>query len=83
MDMVIFNAFRKAGLNDEQAQAVVEAVHKSIDERYKLHSEKIATKGDLMELETRLTRLIAENQRWTVTTMVACLTIFAAVIKLL
>lgn len=82
MDMLIFNAFRKAGLSDEQAQAVVEAVHKSIDERYKLHSEKIATKSDLMEIETRLTKTILESQRWTITAVGAIIALVAAIQKL-
>jgi hypothetical protein len=76
MDIQVFNAFRKAGLSDDQAQAIVEAVNKSIDERYRLHADKIATKGDLKELESSLVK-------WIVGTLIASVAVMTGLMALL
>ena len=76
MDIQVFNAFRKAGLRDDQAQAIVEAVNKSIDERYRLHADKIAAKGDLKELESSLIT-------WIVGTVIASIGVMTGLMALL
>ena len=76
MEIQVFNAFRKAGLSDDQAQAIVEAVNKSIDERYRLHADKIATKGGLKELESSLIK-------WIVGTVIASIGVMTGLLALL
>ena len=41
---------------------MVDLFDRSVDERYGLHAQVLATKRDLAELETRLVREIAENR---------------------
>ena len=47
------------GVQPDRARSLVEMFDRSIDERYGLHAQIIATKRDLAELETRLARDIA------------------------
>ena len=65
-------ALVSAGVSTERARAVVDLLDRSIDERYSLHVEVLATKRDvamlqsgmvrsIAELEVRLTRDIAAN----------------------
>ena len=76
MDIEVFNAFRKAGRSDDQAQAVVEAVNKLIDERYRLHAAKIATQGHLKELQSSLIK-------WIVGTVIASVGVMTGLTALL
>ena len=47
------------GVQPDRARSLVEMFDRSIDERYGLHAQIIATKRDVAELETRLARDIA------------------------
>ncbi len=47
------------GVQPDRARSLVEMFDRSIDERYGLHAQIIATKRDVAELETRLVRDIA------------------------
>ena len=57
-DTALMEALLSAGVSPERARAVVESFDRAIDERYSLHAQVLATKRDLAELETRLTREI-------------------------
>ncbi len=82
MELEIYNAFVKAGVSEADAKAVVESINKEIDKRYGLHSVQLATKSYLAEVETRLTKLIADSQRWTITSVFAAVRLFAAITKI-
>lgn len=47
------------GIQPDRARALVDLLDRSIDERYSLHAQILATKRDVAELETRLARDIA------------------------
>jgi hypothetical protein len=47
------------GVQPDRARSLVEMFDRSIDERYGLHAQILATKRDVAELETRLARDIA------------------------
>lgn len=47
------------GVPPDRARTLVDSLDRSIDERYGLHAQIIATKRDVAELETRLARDIA------------------------
>jgi hypothetical protein len=49
-------------VSHERARAVVDLFDRSVDERYGLHAQVLATKRDVAELEIRMTREIAENR---------------------
>ena len=57
----LLDALLSAGVSDERARAVVDLFDRSVDERYSLHAQVLATKRDLAELETRLVREIGEQ----------------------
>jgi hypothetical protein len=57
-DTALMEALLSVGISPERARAVVESFDRSIDARYSLHAQVLATKRDLAELETRLAREI-------------------------
>ena len=61
-DTALMEALLSVGISPERARAVVESFDRSIDARYSLHAQVLATKRDLAELETRLVREIAESR---------------------
>ncbi|MCA3180517.1 MAG: hypothetical protein ACK50I_18090 [Burkholderiales bacterium] len=58
-NVALLEALLSAGVSPERARAVVELFDRSIDERYSLHAQILATKRDVAELETRLARDMA------------------------
>lgn len=68
-NVALLEALLAIGVPHERARNVVDLFDRSVDERYGLHAQVLATKRDvakvethLAELETRLTREIAENR---------------------
>jgi hypothetical protein len=53
-DITFLEALVAAGIPRERAQILTEQLRLEIDGRYLLHAETIATKRDLLELETKL-----------------------------
>ena len=89
MELEIYHAFVKAGVSEEDAKAAVESINREIDKRYALHSQQLATRGDvesirkdMAELKTELIKAIAESQRWTITSIFAAVALFAAITKI-
>ena len=58
-DIALLEALLSAGVSHERARTVVDLFDRSVDERYGLHAQVLATKRDLAELETRMTAAIA------------------------
>ena len=58
--VALLEALLSAGVSPERARAVVDLLDRSIDERYSLHAEVLATKRDVAELNVALSRDIAE-----------------------
>lgn len=97
MELEIYSAFVNAGISPDAAKAAVDSISKEIDKRYSLHSQQLATHGDVeqvrkevadvrttvAEMETRLLRAMADMQRWTITAMFAAIGLFAAISKLI
>lgn len=61
-NFALLDALVSAGVAPDRARQVVDLFDRSVDERYGLHAQVLATKRDLAELETRLVREIAENR---------------------
>jgi hypothetical protein len=59
--VALLEALLSAGVTPERARNVVDLFDRSVDERYGLHAQVLATKRDLAELETRLTRELGQN----------------------
>ena len=60
--VALLEALLSAGVAPERARAVVDLFDRSVDERYALHAQILATKRDVAELETRLARDMAEME---------------------
>lgn len=54
MEIEIFEALKSVGVDDTKAKAVVTSINNTIDRRYTLHAEKLATKGDIVALEAKI-----------------------------
>ena len=59
--VALLEALLSAGVSHERARNVVDLFDRSVDERYGLHAQILATKRDVAGLETRLVRDIAET----------------------
>jgi septal ring factor EnvC (AmiA/AmiB activator) len=58
----LLDALLSVGIAPERARRVVELFDKSIDERYGLHAQVLATKRDVAELNASLGREIAQTK---------------------
>ena len=59
--VALLEALLSAGVSHDRARTVVDLFDRSVDERYGLHAQVLATKRDIAELETRLVREIGEQ----------------------
>jgi len=82
MELEIYSAFVKAGINETDAKNAVESISREIDSRYKLHSEALATKADIASVKTELAEAKIEIIKWTVATMFAAVALFATITKI-
>jgi hypothetical protein len=89
MELEIFEALTAVNVPADKARAVVESVNREIDRRYALHSQQLATRGDveevkkdLAEMEARLLRSLNDMQRWTLGAIFSALAALAVITKL-
>ncbi len=75
MDIEIYNVFRKVGISDDDARAVVDSLNKTIDQRYTLHAAQLATKLDLSEAKFEIIK-------WSLGSMCAAVALFASITKI-
>jgi hypothetical protein len=59
-NVALLEALLSIGVTADRARTVVDLFDKSVDERYSLHAQVLATKRDVAELQVVLTREIAE-----------------------
>lgn len=88
MELEIFEALTAVNVPADKAKAVAESINSAIDRRYSLHSQQLATRGDIAviqkdmaEMETRLLKALTEMQRWTLTALFGGLGALAILIK--
>lgn len=62
-NVALLEALLSAGLPHERARAVVDLFDRSVDERYGLHAQVLATRRDVAELETRLDAQVLATRR--------------------
>jgi hypothetical protein len=58
--VALLEALVSAGVSPERARAVVDLLDRSIDERYALHAQILATKRDLADLDVASRRDLAD-----------------------
>ena len=83
MELEIFQAFRKAGVDDATAQAAVESINREIDKRYNLHAAQLFTKADGNELRAQMAEMKTELIKWCVGSMFASAALYGALLKLI
>ncbi|MFT4242031.1 MAG: hypothetical protein QM569_07090 [Acidovorax sp.] len=94
MELEIYTAFRKAGIEDADARAVVDSINKEIDRRYSLHSQQLATRGDVEavrkevgelkgEMKAEIAKAQAEIIKWAMGSIFAAVGLFLALTKML
>jgi len=70
MELVIYNAFRKAGVDDAQAMAIAAelntnfnaTIDKAIEQHYAVHSKELATRGDVERVRVDIEQLRLETK---------------------
>jgi len=91
-NVALLEALVSAGVAYERARAVVELFDKSVDERYSLHAQILATKRDVSELEAKMAERhgqlearIAESKsdliKWTLAALTAQTALLLGAIK--
>lgn len=61
-NVALLAALLSAGVSPERAREVVDLFDRSVDERYGLHAQVLATKRDVAEINASLGREIAQTQ---------------------
>lgn len=91
MELEIYDALQSAGVSAEKAKSVVESINKAIDQRYALHAQQLATRGDVEivradlekakgELNARIATTEANLVKWLVGTALVTISTIAALI---
>lgn len=70
--IALLDALLSIGVQSDRAREVVELFDRSVEERYSLHAQVIATKRDVAELATRLARDIAALENKLVQGLAEC-----------
>lgn len=97
MELEIYEALTAANVPADKARAAAASVKKEIDERYSLHSQQLATRGDvegvrreiaesrvlIADVRTQVSEVKAEMVKWFVGTIIAVGGITAALLKLM
>lgn len=85
--MEIYEAFISAGVKEDKAKAAVESINREIDKRYSLHTEKIATRGDVNELRNAVKADLAEAKteiiKWAIGSIFVAVGLFSAIVKVM
>ena len=71
MEIEIYTAFRDMGVSEEKARAAVESINKAIDQRYSIHSQQLATQGDIEKVRAEIARAEANLIKWNVGAIIA------------
>ncbi|MDR2032292.1 MAG: hypothetical protein LBP86_08610 [Azoarcus sp.] len=71
MEIEIYDAFKSAGLSDEKAHAVVDSIKKTINEHYALHSQQLATQGDVEKVRAEIAKAEANIIKWNIGAIIA------------
>jgi hypothetical protein len=69
--------------NKEDAQAIVASIEEIVDERFNNEKDRLATKLDILALETRMEHGFKDLLKWIIVLMVGLSSLTVAAIKLL
>lgn len=84
MELEIYDALQSAGVSAEKAKSAVESVNKAIDQRYNLHAQQLATRGDVEQVRGDLKAKMAKTEanliKWLIGTALVTISTIAALI---
>ncbi|WP_137894036.1 hypothetical protein [Ramlibacter sp. 2FC] len=83
MELEIYEALTAANVPADKARAAAESVKREIDERYTMHGQQLATRGDVESVRREVAELKVEMVKWFVGTIIAVGGITAALLKLM
>ena len=63
MELEIYSAFVNAGIAPDAAKAAVDSISKEIDKRYALHSQQLATHGDVENVRKDINEVRYETKK--------------------
>ena len=93
MELQIYRALIKINVPPEEAQDVADSIAKEIDKRYALHSQQLATRGDVEavrkevgelkgEVKAEIAKAQAEVIKWCMGSIFAAVGLFVALSKM-
>ena len=84
MELEIYDALQSAGVSAEKAKSAVESVNKAIDQRYNLHAQQLAIRGDVEQVRGDLKAKMAKTEanliKWLIGTALVTISTIAALI---
>lgn len=83
MELEIYEALTAANVPADKARAAAESVKREIDERYTMHGQQLAMRGDVESVRREVAELKVEMVKWFVGTIIAVGGITAALLKLM
>jgi uncharacterized protein (DUF111 family) len=81
-DVALLEALVSAGVSPERARAVVELLDRSIDDRYSLHAQILATKRDVAATKVDIAATKADLVKWVVGALTAQTALLRGAVKL-
>jgi len=89
MELAIYEAFREAGIEEAPAKAITAAINKAVEQHYSIHSEQLATKGDVEHVRLEIEKVRAEIEKakadiikWNIGAIIAAAGLAMAVARL-
>ena len=87
MELEIFEALTAANVPVDKARAAAESIKKEINDHYSLHAQQLATRGDLEQMKSDLTKQMMQIQadltKWIIASLFAGMGAIAALVKVL
>ena len=82
MDFAIYDAFRDAGIEENRAKVITSAINKAIEQNHALHSQQLATKGDIEQLRLEIEKVKADIIKWMFGAIIAAAGLAMAIARL-
>ncbi len=83
MTLELFSALQEAGVKQETARRVADAVDEAIDKRYSIHAKELATRGDIEMVRREVAEGFRTTTIWFVGSILATAALVVSALKLL
>ena len=62
MELEIYDAFRNAGIAEQQAKNIASTLNKAIEQHYAIYSQQLATQGDVEKVRAEVEKVRLETK---------------------